>query len=106
MAKDFSFLNVSSKWNETVELSEDPNSIITYVFSISALLLITFVLGIVFNLISILSILFSKKSIQPIKLLILNLALADFIYILGIPLFLANIVFKSWPLQLIGSKTI
>lgn len=97
-------LNESKISNDTTELTEDLNSIVTYVFSISAILLVIFFLGIIFNLISFLSILFGKKTIQPIKLLILNLALADLIYILGIPLFLSNIIFKSWPLQLIGCQ--
>jgi hypothetical protein len=92
-----------NKSNST-ELQDDSVSILTYIFTISAVLLIIFVLGIIFNLVSLLSIIFGKKPIQPIKLLILNLALADFIYILGIPLFLSNIVFKSWPLHLIGCQ--
>lgn len=97
------FIN-SSRRNETGEIPEDINSIVTYVFSISAILVVIFFLGIIFNVISLLSILFGKKAFQPIKLLILNLALADLIYILGIPLFLSNIMFKSWPLQLIGCQ--
>ncbi len=110
MIKNYSFYvsynNITTTINKSnsTELQDDSVSILTYIFTISAVLLIIFVLGIIFNLVSLLSIIFGKKPIQPIKLLILNLALADFIYILGIPLFLSNIVFKSWPLHLIGCQ--
>ncbi len=110
MIKNYSFyvsynnLTTTINKSNSTELQDDSVSILTYIFTISAVLLIIFVLGIIFNLVSLLSIIFGKKPIQPIKLLILNLALADFIYILGIPLFLSNIVFKSWPLHLIGCQ--
>lgn len=83
--------------------STAPVTITAYVISLSVILLITFILGIIFNLISILTILIAR-AFQPINILILNLATADLVYIIGVPLFLVHVFSKSWPFGLIGCQ--
>lgn len=64
--------------NESVD--ENENSASTYGFV--SILSIIFVLGIFFNLTALIAIILSKK-IESLSLLILNLALADIVYIIG-----------------------
>lgn len=81
--------------NSTFE--EKPNyMMIPYINSITISLAVIFLAGIILNLISIIVILNEKKKLQPIKILILNLALADIIYTLGIPLFVSNVFNHNW----------
>ena len=70
--------------NITQEVEEEyPHRLIpSYVNGLVLCLLVTFVLGIVLNAISIMAIL-NSKLLLPINILILNLAVVDFIYILG-----------------------
>jgi hypothetical protein len=82
--------------NSTFE-EEKPNyMMIPYINSITISLAVIFLAGITLNLISIIVILNEKKKLQPIKILILNLALADIIYTLGIPLFVSNVFNHNW----------
>lgn len=74
-----------------------------YVKTVSILLGFIFVIGIISNLVSILAILKLEK-LKTINLLILNLALADIVYTLGIPLFVTNVFSQSWPFKLIGCQ--
>ena len=74
-----------------------------YVNALSIILLIIFIFGILFNIISIIVILRYKK-LQPINLLILNLALADIVYTSGIPMFVSNEFQQTWPFGIIGCR--
>ena len=73
------------------------------IYSFTIIFLTIFILGIVFNVISILSILLAK-AFTPINILILNLAIADIFYSFGIPLFLINLFSDSWPFGLFGCR--
>lgn len=85
--------NVSASSTSTLTPSLRSSSMLV---SIATLLSVIFVCGIVFNLISILTIIFSK-AFQSINILILNLATADLIYISGIPIFITHIFGIDWP---------
>ena len=78
-------------------------SVTTYVVTLSVVLCLIFILGVIFNIISILTILIAK-AFQPINILILNLAIADLVYIAGVPLFLVHIFSQNWPFGLIGCQ--
>lgn len=69
----------------------------------TVVLFVVFVAAFILNLLSILSIL-SAKAYTPINLLILNLAIADLTYSLGIPMFAAQITYKNWPFGIIGCR--
>lgn len=76
---------------------------LTIVYSFSIVLSFLFVMSIVFNSISIVAIL-TARVFTPINLLIMNLAVADLTYTLGIPMFIAHTFMKSWPFGEIGCK--
>jgi len=69
--------------------------------AILIILAILFIFGIILNIISIIAILKNNK-LEIISILILNLTLADIIYLTGIPLFTMSALFGSWPFGLIG----
>ncbi len=69
--------------------------------AILIILAIIFIFGIILNIISIIAILKNNK-LEIISILILNLTLADIIYLTGIPLFTMSALFGSWPFGLIG----
>jgi len=58
----------------------NPNA--PYLFTLSIILLVIFIIGIVLNIISIIH-LAKCKRLQPINIFIANLAIADLIYIMG-----------------------
>ena len=89
--------------NRTLITSSLLDPIIPYVKLISVFMVITFTLGILLNLISIILILKSKK-IKPVSLLMLNLTIADIVYTCGIPLFITNVFSQSWPFDAIGCQ--
>lgn len=99
--------NQIETYNNTKEYFSDStnifNSMFSYVNSITIILAIIFVFGIILNTFSIFVILKSSK-LEPINLLILNLALADLVYIAGIPLFVAHLFSQSWPFRVIGCQ--
>lgn len=75
----------------------------SYVDSISMILVLIFILGVILNLISVIVILKSKH-FKPVSLLMLNLTLADIVYSLGIPLFVTNVFNHSWPFKQSGCQ--
>lgn len=84
--------------------SNDSNAVQNYINGILIFLLFIFICGVIFNIISIIAILKIKKKLQPINILILNLALADIIYATGIPMFVSNEFNQRWPFGLIGCR--
>lgn len=93
-----------SKSNETFEQKVSQFNVITpYVNSISFILGIIFIFGIILNLVSIVAILYSNKQ-RAISIFILNLALADLVYTAGIPLFMTHVFKQSWPFGLVGCR--
>ena len=78
-------LDIFSEMARFKELDEGatPNTHITHLHGLAVGLMIVFLLGISLNAISIVVILRSKN-LQSINILILNLAIADIIYTLGL----------------------
>jgi hypothetical protein len=62
-----------------------------------------FVLSVLLNSLSIISII-GSKSITSINLLIINLAISDILYALTIPMFAVHIVTPSWPFGRLGCQ--
>lgn len=75
-----------------------------HIKSLLVALFLIFTLGVLLNIISIITISSKLSKSQPIYLLILNLSIADLIYSLSIPLFAGNFQKKSWPFGLIGCQ--
>ena len=69
------------------------NSADHYSFTLSIILLLMFIFGIIFNIISIIHLLKCKK-LQAINILIINLAVADLLYIMGKYVFTKNELFS------------
>jgi len=67
------------------------------------ILALLFIFGIILNAISIIAILNAKK-LETISILILNLAFADCVYLLGIPFFAMSALFGSWPFGFHGCR--
>ena len=88
-------------FNESLSTNSTSLRIITN--SLSMLLILIFIVGILLNLVSIIFILKVKK-LRAINLLILNLALADLVYISGIPFYVVHEFSQSWPFQIIGCQ--
>ena len=88
-------------FNESLSTNSTSLRIITN--SLSMLLILIFLVGILLNLVSIIFILKVKK-LRAINLLILNLALADLVYISGIPFYVVHELSQSWPFQIIGCQ--
>ena len=91
----------SNKFEEYYNHFEQKNRAVFYTFStiLSAIVL----LSILFNSISVLSILMAR-AFTPINVLIVNLAFADLTYSLGIPMFISHTFSKSWPFGLFGCR--
>jgi hypothetical protein len=68
------------------------------------ILFIIFVLSLLLNSLSILSIVHGTGKLTPIKMLIFNLAVADLIYTLGIPMFIFSTMSRSWNFGLLGCR--
>lgn len=97
-------LSTSTNQNEFMgSLYEDYDSISSYMSAFELVLAVIFVLGISLNLVSIAFILKSER-LNPISILIMNLALADLVYTAGIPLFISHAIGKSWSHGLIGCR--
>jgi hypothetical protein len=62
-----------------------------------------FVLSVLLNSLSIISIV-GSKSITAINLLIINLAISDILYALTIPMFAVHIVTPRWPFGRLGCQ--
>lgn len=75
----------------------------TYIIILTIILLLIFIFGLLFNIISI-STIVCARAFQPLNMLILNLAIADLIYIFGIPLYLINLHKSQWPFGLFGCQ--
>jgi hypothetical protein len=67
------------------------------------ILTILLIFGIILNAVSILAIINSKKY-ENISILILNLAFADIVYLIGIPFFTMSALYSSWPFGLNGCR--
>lgn len=89
--------------NDTMEIDSNSFTVISYVNSLTFILTVIFIAGMILNTISIAAI-FKSKKFEPINILILNLAFADLIYTLGIPLFTAHIFSMNWSFGLIGCR--
>jgi hypothetical protein len=76
---------------------------IPFIYTFTIVLTTVLVLSLFFNFLSIISI-FSYKKFTPINVLVLNLALADIIYTIGIPLFIAQMYHKNWPYGKLGCR--
>lgn len=74
-------------------------SIVTF----NIILSLIFSFGLIFNILSILSII-TAKAFTPINLLIINLALADITYTLGIPFFISQMFNYDWPFGVTGCR--
>ena len=74
-----------------------------FIYPFTVFLMAICLLSLVLNLISIASVL-TARAFTTINLLIVNLALADFIYSLGIPMFITQTFSKSWRFGVIGCK--
>ena len=72
---------------------------ITILISLSLL----FVIGLFLNAISLIAILNNKK-LEIISIFILNLTVADIVYLTGIPFFTMSSLFGSWPFGLNGCR--
>ena len=75
--------NLSELYSTDVLESNKKLTVMAYANTVIFVLGIIFVVGIFLNLTSIIAIIRTKK-LEPITLLILNLALADIVYIAGI----------------------
>ena len=96
---------VSNKSNASIDSKNNNFTLISNVNSLTFILTVLFIAGFVLNTISIAAILKSKK-FEPINILILNLAFADLVYTLGIPLFTAHVFSMNWSFGLIGCRVI
>ena len=74
-----------------------------YFFTFSITLTLVFILGFVLNIVTILSIV-SARAYTYINMLILNLAIGDFVYTLGVPMFAAQVFSRSWLFGSFGCK--
>lgn len=69
--------------NESITIFESYNLRTPYLYTVSMILLLIFIFGVIFNIISIIHLLIKFKKLQPINILIINLAIADLFYIMG-----------------------
>ena len=90
------YINFSDFEEETIQFG-------SWIYTLTVILSGLFVFGILFNLLSILSILLAK-AFNSINLLIINLAIADITYALGIPMFLTHIFSIDWPFGVLGCQ--
>lgn len=89
-------------------MNESNESANHYIFNSSALafnviLSLIFTFGLVLNIISISSIV-TARAFTPINILIINLAMADITYTLGIPFFMFQMFNYKWPFGVFGCK--
>ena len=75
----------------------------SWIYPLMTILGTVFILGIVFNLVSIFSIVLTK-AFTLINILIINLAIADITYALGIPMFLMHTFSENWSYGLLGCR--
>jgi hypothetical protein len=68
--------------NESITILDSYNLRTPYLYTVSMILLLIFIFGVIFNIISIIHLIKFKK-LQPINILIINLAIADLFYIMG-----------------------
>lgn len=94
-------MNSTSVAEESHSNSSSQNVLFTYSFII--VLTTIFTLSIIFNSVTIVTIL-AAKVFTPINLLIMNLAVADLTYTLGIPMFIVHAFMKGWPFGQVGCK--
>lgn len=73
------------------------------VFTSNFILSLIFILGLLFNAISIVFIILAR-AFTPINLLIINLGLADITYSLGIPFFISQTLNLNWSFGLLGCR--
>ena len=81
--------------------SETNTSELTSTFSS---MLIIFMIGILLNTTSIILLLVKTKKLKPIIVLLLNLAVANLVYQLGMPFYLINMLEKKWLLNGLGCR--
>ena len=89
--------------NHSLDIATEMEPRVFYIYFFTIGLLIIFSFSLVFNIISISSII-SARAFSPINLLILNLGIADIVYSLGMPLFLSQMYSKNWEFGLIGCR--
>ena len=85
--------------NKSYTESETNTSELTSTFSS---MLIIFMIGILLNTTSIILLLVKTKKLKPIIVLLLNLAVANLVYQLGMPFYLINMLEKKWLLNGLG----
>jgi hypothetical protein len=76
---------------------------VLFIYSFIIVSTTIFTLSIIFNSVTIVTIL-AAKVFTPINLLIMNLAVADLTYTLGIPMFIVHTFLKGWPFGQVGCK--
>ncbi len=81
--KNLTFISI----NETDYLQTEPQ--FHYLYTICIILIIMFILGIILNVSTILHSIIQLKKHEPKYILIINLAIADLVYIMGIPMFVS-----------------
>ncbi len=81
--------------------SETNTSELTSTFSS---MLIIFMIGILLNTTSIILLLVKTKKLKPIIVFLLNLAVANLVYQLGMPFYLINMLEKKWLLNGLGCR--
>jgi len=81
--KNLTFISI----NETDYLHREPQ--FHYLYTICIILIIMFILGIILNISTILYSIIQLKKHEPKYILIINLAIADLVYIMGIPMFVS-----------------
>ena len=89
--------------NQTSAFHYSEISVHPYFYPVRCILVLIFILGMLFNSLSITSILSSKKY-TTINMLILNLAIADLTYMISVPLYTLTIFSKSWNLGKLGCR--
>jgi hypothetical protein len=99
MESNSTILMKSIKANQSIEYDQ----LIPVIYTFSTINMVIFASSLIFNTLSVISIL-SFKKLTPINILVLNLAIADFIYTLGIPLFLAQMFHHNWPYGITGCR--
>jgi hypothetical protein len=81
--KNLSFISI----NETDLFQTEPQY--HYLNTICIILILMFVFGIILNIGTISHTIIRHKKLEPKNILIINLAIADLVYIMGIPMFVS-----------------
>ena len=86
-----------TKMNMTnLTLGKFSNQIMPQLEIFPILMIITFIVGLLFNMLSLIIIVNSKR-FNPVHLLISNLLVSNLVYLFGVPLFVMNSFNRSWP---------